>query len=104
MTTTISWPFVAQAIAALLIAWNLKRKEIKLAESGNGKRVCDLHQHLIERLSKGDEAFADLTENMGVVKRDIAVIIERLEHIKEQVADNKITTLGQYNNILKKLE
>ena len=105
MTTEINWPFFASAIAALLVAFGIKRKETaKLTEPSNGKRVCDLHESVICRFTEGDKKFDGLIGDMSEIKQKVAVIIERLEHIKEQVSDNKITVMGQYNNILKKLE
>jgi len=101
----ISWPFIAQAVCALLVAIHLKRKETaKLAEPTNGKRVCDLHESVVCRFNKGDEKFDALTGDMSEVKKNVAVIIERLEHIKEQVSDNKTVVMGQYNQILERLK
>ena len=101
----ISWPFIAQALAALLIAWNLKRKETqKLAAPTNGRKVCDLHETVVTRFIEGDKKFDKVTEDMAEVKKSVAVIIERLEHIKEQVSDNKNAVIGQYNQILEKLK
>ena len=101
----ISWPFMAQAIAALLIAWNLKRKENqKLAEPANVRRICDLHESFVDRLNMEGKKLDLLTSDMIELNKNVAVIIERIEHVKEQIIDNKITVTNQYNNILNKLE
>ena len=93
----ISWPFMAQAIAALLIAWNLKRKEDNVAGPVNGKRICDLHVGIKKDL-------VNLSTSMGDIKEKVAVIIERLDNLKEQVAGNKDIVTGQFKEIIEKLD
>ena len=96
----ISWPFMAQAIAALLIAWNLKRKENRPVEN----LPCPICPDIIKRLDKGEQKFERFDLNINELKTHIAVVISKLEGITDQVRQNREAITGQYRQILKKLE
>lgn len=65
--------------------------------------TCPAHQAVRERLEWGNERFKMLETNMNEVKTGIAVIVERLDHMKEVATTNRALVLDQYEELSRML-